>query len=175
MPLPKGFKHSEETKKKISENSAKFWRGKTFSSEHKQKLKIARRKRVTTEETRGKISKSHKGLKHSVKSKMKMSKNRKGDKNPNWKGGLTPEYLRVRHSIETRLWRESVFARDNWTCQKTGIRGGKLHPHHIKNFAQYPELRFAIDNGITLSGESHREFHRIYGKKNNSEKQLASF
>ena len=99
----------------------------------------------------------------------------KGKKNPSWKGGITPENRKFRTNIEFRLWRESVFARDNWTCQKYGIKGGKLNPHHIKNFAQYPELRFAIDNGITLSVKAHREFHKKYGYKNNTKEQLEEF
>jgi len=36
-------------------------------------------------------------------------------------------------------------------------------------------LRFAIDNGITLSEQSHKEFHKIYGKENNTKKQLKEF
>jgi len=98
-----------------------------------------------------------------------------GKNNPAWKGGITPKNITIRSSIEFRLWREAVFARDNWTCQKTGIRGGKLHSHHIKNFAQYPELRFAIDNGITFSKESHKEFHKKYGFKNNTKQQIKEF
>jgi len=99
----------------------------------------------------------------------------KGSQNPSWKGGIASENKKIRASIEYRLWREAVFARDNYTCQKYGIRGGKLHPHHIKNFSDYPELRFAIDNGITLSKKAHNEFHKIYGRENNNEKQLKEF
>jgi len=77
-----------------------------------------------------------------------------------------------RTRIEYRLWREAVFARDNWTCKKCNKTGGRIHPHHIFNFANYIELRFAIDNGITLCVKCHKEFHRIYGKKNNNREQL---
>ena len=93
----------------------------------------------------------------------------------NWKNGATPENAKIRNSMEFDLWRIAVFARDNWTCQKTGIKGGKLTPHHIQNFAQWPELRLAIDNGITLSKEAHREFHHRYGVKNNTREQLEEF
>ena len=98
-----------------------------------------------------------------------------GKDHHNWKNGITPINEKIRHSLEMKLWREAVFARDNWTCQKYGIRGGKLHPHHILNFAEYPELRFAIDNGMTLSEKAHKEFHRTYGTRNNTREQLEEF
>lgn len=99
----------------------------------------------------------------------------KGDKNPNWKGGVTPKHNSIRASVEGKIWINAVFARDGYVCQKTGVKGGRLTAHHIKNFAQYPELRFAIDNGITLSVDAHNQFHKIYGKKNNSREQLIEF
>jgi len=99
----------------------------------------------------------------------------KGDKNSNWKGGITSESMKIRNSLEAKLWRDAVFARDGYICQKTGIKGGKLVVHHILNFSSNPELRFAIDNGITLSLKSHIEFHKKYGNKNNTREQLNEF
>ena len=104
-----------------------------------------------------------------------ISRANSGEKNCNWKGGITPIAYKIRNSIEYKLWREAVFERDDWTCKKTKIKGGVLRAHHIKNFAKFPELRFVIDNGITLSDKSHRKFHKIYGKKNNNQKQLKEF
>lgn len=50
-------KHSEKTKKKISESN----KGKKFTGEHKNKLSIARKKRTTKQSTRDKCSKTSKG------------------------------------------------------------------------------------------------------------------
>jgi hypothetical protein len=47
--------------------------------------------------------------------------------------------------------------------------------HHINNFADYPELRFALNNVITLSKKAHEEFHKMYGKQNNTKEQLLEF
>jgi hypothetical protein len=80
-----------------------------------------------------------------------------------------------RQSLEYKLWRKSCFERDNFICQKTGQIGGKLVVHHINNFADFPELRFAIDNGITLSEKAHKEFHKKYGQRNNTKGQLEEF
>lgn len=98
-----------------------------------------------------------------------------GENCASWKGGITPRSLRIRNSIEYKLWRDAVFSRDGYTCQKTRKKGINLVVHHIQNFSQFPELRLAIDNGITLSIEAHKEFHKIYGKKNNTREQLNEF
>ena len=98
-----------------------------------------------------------------------------GDKNYNWKGGITSERNKLRTSFEYNYWRKQCMLRDNFTCQKTGISGGDLVVHHINNFADFPELRFAIDNGITLSEKAHLEFHKKYGYKNNTKEQLEEF
>jgi len=52
---------------------------------------------------------------------------------------------------------------------------GKLNAHHIENFAQYPELRCAINNGITFCIDCHRDFHNKYGRENNTKEQLEKF
>lgn len=65
-----------------------------------------------------------------------------------------------RHTTEYKQWRTSVFERDSYKCQRCGKVGGELNAHHIKPFAKYKELRYEVDNGITLCAECHRKVHR---------------
>jgi len=107
---------------------------------------------------------------------MKSALKRRGENHWNWKGGTSNSADKViRRSMDYKLWRNNVFTQDDYTCQKYGIKGGRLHPHHIQNFAQYPELRFSKENGITLSEKAHKEFHHIYGTKNNTREQIEEF
>lgn len=105
--------------------------------------------------------KKHGGWVLSAETRKKMSDSRKGEKSYLWRGGITPENKRIRNSVEYKLWREAVFERDNWTCIWCGVRSAKgvkvtLNADHIKPFAYFPELRFALDNGRTLCADCHR-------------------
>lgn len=102
------------------------------------------------------VSKRRLGTKLSPEHRAKIRASAKrGADNHAWKGGVTPINEKIRRSPEYIIWREAVFTRDNWTCVWCGERGGKLHADHIKPFAFYPELRFAIDNGRTLCKPCH--------------------
>lgn len=84
------------------------------------------------------------------------SVNRVGENSPGWRGGTTPLTALIRNSKRMQDWRKSVFKRDNWTCQDCGIRGSYLEAHHIKSFKDFPELRFELENGLTLCKECHK-------------------
>ena len=116
-----------------------------------------------SEETRRKLVESHLGKAIPIEVREKMSKSHKKirEKSHLWKGGITQINHKIRTSFEYRLWRESVFKRDNWTCTWCGIRSKKglgritLNADHIKSFALYPELRFVLSNGRTLCIDCH--------------------
>ena len=195
----KGKKRSEEFKRKlrIVNKGKKYPNRKSpppLSKEHKEKIrnklkgkhsspstefKKGDKRPSLSEETKRKIGLANsialRGKKLSKETKLKMSKAHKGENNWNWQGGITPIDRRIRASIEYIFWREGNLARDNYTCQKCKVRGGKLCVHHIQNFHQFPELRFAINNGITFCKHCHDKFHKIYGKKNNTQEQLKEF
>ena len=164
IPWSKNNKFSDVTRKKMSDAKKRNPPNNLFKKGHKPYC--AMKGKHLSDSAKKMISDKKRG---------NCNKNQWGENNPFWKGGTTPENKRIRNTIDFRLWREAVFARDNWTCQKYGIRGGVLHPHHIQNFADHPELRFAIDNGITLSEKAHKEFHKIYGARNNTRSELEDF
>ncbi len=66
----KKMTHSEETRKKISKNHARYWLGK---ESHLRGTKLS-------DEHRKKLSDSHKGYKHSEEAKRKMSEAKRGKK-----------------------------------------------------------------------------------------------
>lgn len=98
-----------------------------------------------------------------------------GENNPRWNSDLTTEDRETgRNYPDYKEWRESVFQRDNYTCQVTGKKG-RLVVHHIYSYDKYKELRLELDNGITVLEEVHLQFHSIYGYGNNTLEQWNEF
>ena len=149
---------SNETRKKIS----LALKGRKQSEEHIKNRSLALKGRVG----------SWNGKHHSLEHRIKNSIGHKGEKSHLWKGGITPINKRIRQGLNFRLWREQVFRRDNYTCSECGIKSGLgkaiyLNPHHIKSFSEFPELRFSLENGITLCEDCHKKTEN-YGGKNHA-------
>jgi len=181
----KGKKLSEETRQKIS------YAKRHLSEETRRKMSEAHigqaswnkglsgyKTKPCSEERKRKISLANLGRKKkefSIETRRRMSDARKGEKSHFWRGGLTEQTLRIRHGLEYKLWREAIFARDNWTCIWCGRRSRKdehieLNADHIKPFSLYPELRFDITNGRTLCVDCHKKTETYLYKLNNVER-----
>jgi len=146
-----GKKHSVDSKDKMSKSHFGMKKTWVVSPTKGKKLSILHRKHISEEHLKNK------------------------EKHPMWKGGIYLGNCKIRKSLESKLWRESVFKRDDFICQKCKERGGTLHRHHILNFAQYEDLRFDTDNGLTFCKSCHHIFHKEYGQLNNTRKQLIDF
>ena len=89
-------------------------------------------------------------ISHSDETRRKMSLAHKGERCHFWKGGITAANRAIRSSAEYKIWRDSVFRRDDYTCQICGRRGCKLRANHIKRFSEFPDKRIDLNNGVTI-------------------------
>lgn len=110
------------------------------------------------------------GKHHTEETKMVLSRahiadpkfKREGEEHWNWQGGISCANHQARNTQDLKSWRRAVYQRDNYTCQRCGVKGTRKHrleAHHIKAFAQYPDLRFEVNNGITFCKDDHKYEH----------------
>ena len=74
-----------------------------------------------------------------------------------WKRNPKPEPGN-RSSQEYKAWRRKVMRQDLSICQECGDKKN-LRAHHKKSYAQYPELRLDVNNGIVLCQTCHKKVH----------------
>jgi len=151
--LRKGEKRSEKQKKKIS---------KALKGKMPKNLKMIQK------------------IKWTIERKKKLRYANKGEKNWNWKGGITPLRNQICNSYQYRQWISDVLTRDNFTCQECGKKGGKLSAHHTKSFSlilQENNIKtleealncselWNINNGLTLGQTCHEKTDNYGGKGN---------
>lgn len=80
---------------------------------------------------------------------------------PGWRGYCSPELLGEiveRGDREVAVWRAAILHRDGHRCIRCGTEE-RLHAHHIVPWADAPELRLHLDNGLTLCAECHAGEH----------------
>ncbi len=118
-------------------------RGKKLSKETRKKLSLARTGQKATLKTREilRIAQKKRWAKHFEEHGRKETK-------PNLRG-----LAKYSH------WRLQVHERDGFTCQQCGSIGGKIEAHHVLAYAKYPELRYDVDNGVTLCRKCHQKLH----------------
>lgn len=134
-----------------------------LSEEHKEKLRRHRHSEETKELIRKKMVGRKitwidrmTGKKRSEETRKNISNAKRGQKNPQWKGGIQ---IDVTKSPKYKDWAKSIKKRDAYKCQDCGVSRVPLHAHHIKPKFIYPELMFESENGITLCVPCHKERH----------------
>jgi hypothetical protein len=135
--LGKHWKLSEKTKEKMSLAS----KGKTKSVEHRKRMSLAWTGTKQTKETIEKRVAQLRGENHWrwIKDRTKLKKSERKD--------LDVQYI---------YWVKEVKNRDKWTCRIADDNcKGRLEAHHILDYKHYPELRYDINNGITLCHAHH--------------------
>lgn len=126
-----------------------------------------------------------------------------GENHPNWNGGISSITEILRTKITP--WKKEVMRANNFCCDITGRRTNDLVVHHLTNFSDLVKRAFEVsqvpirkkledytpeemqkleeallsqhtlDLGVVLTSEVHKEFHQIYGVKDNTLEQYLEF
>jgi len=98
-----------------------------------------------------------------------MAKERMREKHWAWIKNRSILKQNKRNDPEYKQWVKQVKKRDNWKCRINNKDCyGYCEVHHILSWADYPKLRYNINNGITLCQAHHP-------KKRAEEKRLIPF
>ena len=87
-------------------------------------------------------------------------KTKTGKNHWNYKHGNSKQWRREYNYPKYRSWRKQVLSRDNYICQHCGSNK-ELHAHHIIEWAKSKELRYDINNGLTLCRNCHEKHHNF--------------
>lgn len=119
---------------------------------------------IRTQEHKDKLKKNKRflGKKHTTETKLKISKSKKGQNS----GEKSYQWIKDRTQLKDdskerggqlhREWSKSVKDRDGWICRiQNKDCSGRMESHHILSWKDHPELRYKINNGITLCHFHH--------------------
>jgi len=154
--MPKGVYKRTEFHRKILSRSAK---GKTPWNKNN---KIGSMSKVS----RTRISRTMKGVKKSENHRKNISRNiPRGSNHYRYEKERSRVGVNRGYDLLGHDWMLAVKKRDKWTCAiKNKACKGRLEAHHILSWSEYPELRYDINNGITLC-HYHHPRKRIDEKK----------
>lgn len=121
--------------------------GRKHSKESNEKNRLSHLGRKYSKEHREAISKALKGKNYG----------RIGENHPRWIKDRTKLVKRQeRNDSAYYAWRREVWLRDNFKCKIANPDClGKIVAHHILPWSKFPELRYQINNGITLCQAHH--------------------
>jgi len=162
IPWNKGIKLPINLRRRMSIGG----KGKILSLEHKNNISKGNKGKhghSVSLSAREKIRQFNLGKKYTIHTRNKMSNSQ------------TSRYNKIGRKIYKRSfhvrdkqylkWRSDVFTRDNWTCMTCGVRGCYLEAHHIKSWTHFMDLRYKLENGVTLCLECHKLTDNYKNKK----------
>lgn len=154
-----GKKLSDTTKQKISEALT----GRKLTDGHIKNISTSHFGFKVSEATKKKLSIINTGKKLSEETKIKVgiaSLGRKNNLGKSWQQKKTLEFgyaeKQERNDPAYKNWRRQVWQRDGFKCKiKNKDCCGRIEAHHILGWSEHPELRYIINNGITLCHFHH--------------------
>ncbi|HEX8453824.1 MAG TPA: FAD-dependent thymidylate synthase [Longimicrobium sp.] len=93
------------------------------------------------------------GWTHTEETKRMLAEMKLGEANPQWKGGITPDGVRLRKPLEAL--RAEIYARDAHTCRVCAEKGGRLTLHHVLPIWARPDLADDVSNVVTVCRDCH--------------------
>lgn len=85
-----------------------------------------------------------------------------------------PESKRIRGKFDDSDLKKTCFEKALYKCDICNL-GGKLNAHHLDGWNWCIEKRFELDNLVCLCQSCHKEFHSLFGSKNNTKQQYIEF
>lgn len=156
-----GKKQSQESiKKRSASNIGKH----KMSESHKLKIIVSNTGKVLSEETKDKIREKRKFQVNTVKGKTwkvrdtsNMIGKHSGEKNGRWiKDRTLLAKKQQRSDSAYKDWRMQVWKRDKFKCRISNLDCcGRIEAHHILSWSEYENLRYEVNNGITLCHAHH--------------------
>lgn len=140
------YHHSKETTLKLSGKNCNFWKG------GKPKCPICGKLLSRREYTH---CQKHIPFTEERKNKMR---GRIGERSPRWIEDRTKLKIDRKKAYDTKYkyWMLEVKKRDNFKCKIDNLDcAGKIEAHHILSWREYTELRYSLNNGITLCQAHH--------------------
>jgi thymidylate synthase (FAD) len=93
------------------------------------------------------------GWHHTPETKRRFSQHKSGEKNPQWRGGITRSAITIRRGVNEL--RPGLLKRDLYRCRLCGSRSSQLEMHHIIPVWARPDLVLDPDNIATVCRLCH--------------------
>jgi thymidylate synthase ThyX/transposase-like protein len=93
------------------------------------------------------------GWNHTPETRLRIAEKKRGEKNPQWRGGITKSALTVRRGVNEL--RQRILERDHYRCRLCGSRSRQLEMHHISPVWARPDLVLDTDNIATVCRVCH--------------------